>query len=97
MLLPSAGTKHSMKKFDVCRIVRPNIFLSKTNQMHSISNLFYFVRDKINLRHCASGWFSKKHCMKKFDVCRNVRRNIFLSKPTRCTLSQIYFILSEIK
>ena len=29
-------------KFDVCRTVHLNIFYRKTNQMHNISNLFYF-------------------------------------------------------
>jgi hypothetical protein len=36
----SGGIRYIL--FDVCRSVHRNYFYSKTNQMHNISNLFYF-------------------------------------------------------
>jgi hypothetical protein len=35
-------------EFDVCRTVRRNIY-SKTNQMHNISNLFYFGNNTLHV------------------------------------------------
>jgi len=45
--------------FYVCRTVHRNIFYSKTNQIHDISNLFYFgttsyVSDTLSVHHQAS-------------------------------------------
>jgi hypothetical protein len=41
-LFPSSSGPTEFVESDVCRTVHRNTFLSKTTQMHNISNLFYF-------------------------------------------------------